>query len=90
MAKVTVKTIAEKRAEMERELERLGAFATILAKLEDHISYEFGIIQHDEDGNIIEDAETGEWVYDFPKEGDWNYERYVAFKDAVDEIKALV
>lgn len=89
MAKVTVKTIAERRAEMERELERLGAFEIILNKLESHIGYEFGIIQHDEDGNIIED-ENGNWVYTYPKEDDWNYAKYIAFKDAVDEIKALV
>lgn len=89
MAKVTVKTIAERRAEMEKAFERLGAFETILNKCDDIMDYEFGIIQHDEDGNIIED-ENGNWVYGYPKEGDWSYAKYIAFKDAVEEIKALV
>ena len=89
MAKATVKTIAERRAEMEKAFERLGAFEKILNKCDDIIDYEFGIIQHDADGNIIE-GENGNWVYGYPEEGDWNYTKYIAFKDAVEEIKALV
>lgn len=83
------KTIQEKRAEMERQLERLGAFETILVKLDDHVKWEFGIIKQDENGNAVVD-ESGDYVYTYPTKDDWNYERYIAFKSAVDEVKALV
>lgn len=87
MAKV--KTIQELRKEMERKLERLGAFETILIKLDDHMKWEFGIIKHDENGNAVTD-EGGDYVFEYPTEDAWNYERYIAFKSAVDEVKALV
>lgn len=87
MAKV--KTIQEKRKEMELALERLGAFETILVKLDEHIKWEFGIIKHDENGNAVVD-ESGDYVYTYPAKDDWNFERYKAFVSAVDEIKALV
>lgn len=83
------KTIQEKRKEMELALERLGAFETIIVKLEDHIKWEFGIIKHDENGNAVTD-EDGDYVYTYPTKDDWNYERYIAFKSAVEEVKALV
>lgn len=87
MAKV--KTIQEKREEMERALERLGAFETVIAKLDDHVKWEFGIIKHDENGNAILD-ENGDYTYTYPTKDDWNYKRYKAFVSVVDEIKALV
>lgn len=87
MAKV--KTIQEKRIEMERQLERLGAFETILGKLEDHIKWEFGIIKRDENGDSLVD-ESGDYIYVYPTKDDWNYERYKVFVSAVDEVKALV
>lgn len=83
------KTIQEKRKEMERQLERLGAFETIINKLEDQIKWEFGIIKHDENGNAVLD-ESGDYVYTYPTSDDWNFERYKAFVSAVDEVKALV
>lgn len=87
MAKV--KTIQELRKEMERKLERLGAFETIIIKLEDHMKWEFATIKHDENGNAVTD-EDGDYVWIYPTEDDWNYERYIAFKSAVDEVRALV
>ena len=88
MAKV--KTIQEKRAEMEAALERLTAFEIIINKLEGVLNWEYCTIAHDDEGNAIEDPETGEWVYKAPDEDAWNYSKYKAFKEALDEIKALV
>ena len=84
------KTIQEKRAEMERELERLTAFETIINKLECDMKWDFCSIRVDEDGNNVRDEANVDWVFDPPKPDDWGYERYIAYKSALDEIKALV
>lgn len=88
MAKV--KTIQEKREEMERQLERLTAFETIINKLERDMKWDFCSIRTDDEGNNVKDPETDDWVFDPPKPDDWGYERYIAYKSALDEIKALV
>ena len=88
MAKV--KTIQEKREEMEKALMRLTAFERIISKAEREMKYEYMVIKCDDEGKPIEDEETGDWVYEEPDENRYNYDEYVAYKSALDEIKALV
>lgn len=88
MAKV--KTIQEKREEMEKALMRLSAFERIIIKAEREMKYDYMIIKCDDEGKPIEDAETGDWIYEEPDKDRYNYDEYVAYKSALDEIKALV
>lgn len=88
MAKV--KTIQEKREEMEKALKRLEAFESIITKLERDMKWEFCSIRTDDEGNNVRDEENDDWVFDPPTPDDWGYERYIAYKSAVDEIKGLV
>lgn len=87
MAKV--KTIQEKREEMEKALKRLEAFEIVIAKLERDMKWDYCSIRTDENGDNIKD-DNGDWVFDEPKPDDWGYERYIAYKEVVEEIKALV
>ena len=84
------KTIQEKREEMEKALKRLEAFESIIAKLERDMKWDFCSIRVDDEGNNVRDEENDDWVFDPPKPDDWGYERYIAYKSAVDEIKGLV
>lgn len=88
MAKI--KTIQEKREEMEKALMRLSAFESIINKAERDMKYEYMAIKCDDEGKPIEDAETGEWLYEEPSKDRYNYDEYVAYKSALEEIKALV
>ncbi len=83
-------TIQQKREQVERELERLTAFESIIDKLEQDMRWTFCTIRTDENGDNVKDPETNDLIFDPPKPDDWGYERYIAYKAAVDEIKALV
>lgn len=82
-------TIKEKREAMERQLDRLNAFETILEELERNMKYEFMVIQTSEDGELMKD-EDGEYIYIEPTEESYYFKRFTAYKSAVEEIKALV
>lgn len=82
-------TIAEKREHMERELKRLTAFETIIDKLERSMMFEYGVPRDDGNGNFVKD-EYGDLIYDEPTEDNYYYDKFLALKSAVEEIKALV
>lgn len=94
MAKATVKTIEQKRREMEQALARLNAFESFILKLEEQIKWEFGSWVADDNGDYVRD-ENGDYVYKFPEfdpldADNYYYNRYAAARAALDEIKALV
>lgn len=82
-------TIQEKRERMEKELERLSAFEDIIIELERRLNWDFCNIKIDDEGNSVMN-DDGEYEFIEPSEDDWNYKRFKAFKDAVEEIKELV
>ena len=87
MAKV--KTIQEKREEMERQLKRLSAFETAINKLEHDLHWDYCEVKTDDEGNLVRD-ENDEYIFIEPAPESWRYEDYKSFKAVIDEIKALV
>lgn len=75
---------------MERELKRLEAFEMIINRIEDDMRWNYCSIRQDENGNNVRDEATDNWVFDPPKPDEWGYDKYIACKSAIDEIKALV
>ena len=87
MAKV--KTIQEKRAEMEKALKRLEAYEKAIDKLENDLHWDYCEPKCDKDGNYIK-TDDGDYIFEPPAKDSWRYEGYVEFKAVIDEIKALV
>lgn len=84
-----VKTIQEKREEMERQLKRLSAFEIAINKLEHDLHWDYCEVKTDDEGNLVRD-ENDEYIFIEPAPESWRYEGYESFKAVIDEIKALV
>ena len=84
-----VKTIQEKREEMERQLKRLEAFEKAINKLEHDLHWDYCETKNDDEGNLVTD-DNDDYIFEAPDKDSWRYEGYEEFKAVIDEIKALV
>ena len=82
-------TIAERKADLDRQRERLDAFDSIMGKIEDLIKWECMEVKHDDNGEAMHD-ENGDYIYEAPQEGEWRYDRYRALTSARDEIMNII
>ena len=83
------KSISEMKQELAKQTTRLEAFEIVMDKLDETIKWNCMHIKHDEDGETIYD-ENGDYVFEAPQEGEYQYEQYIALINVRDEIMAII
>lgn len=83
------KTIEQKKQEMQMKLKKLEVIEEVITKVNCMMEWDEMRVKEDENGQPVTD-ENGCLMYEPPAEDAWNYDKYVAYVEVLEELEGLV